>query len=273
MVAKAARILDLRPFPGSVHRLLALADDPDSSVAELRLVIEADPSIAVRILRIVNSAAFALRTRCTSLDQAVVLLGRRALTEPGVALALLDVAPGGGAIALWLRQHSSAVAGLARHLTMVLGAPANDLFTIGLLHDLGKVLELQMGDDDYPMILEDARGHRDMVHVLEQEGRGHDHAVLKAWQIPDPVPQVVALHHQPGRALDAGGPLAMQTMLIRLADHLSYLLEETAADDSDIIAEIAETEALVYLLAPERLTESWDHLCQVALESQSLMAH
>jgi len=279
MTARAAKILDLRPFPASAQRLIALAADEDSSVAEMQHVIETDPALATRLLRMVNSAAFALRARCTSVQHAIVLLGRRALSELGVAMAVIDMfRDGGDRQRRWLRQHSSGVAGIARQLALHLGLPSADLLTIGLLHDVGKLLELQMGTDDYPVLLEEAGGQRDTVHVLERKRRGYDHAVLaghilRAWQIPDPVPVVVAWHHQASRAFKAGGTVAQQTMLVRLADQLSYAFLENTEPDECLIGRVAADEAAGFLgLSAKRLEEIWTELLAVSQESQKILA-
>ncbi len=279
LAAQASRILVLRPFPASAQKLLALTNDPDSSVKQMQQVIETDPSLAMRVLRMVNSAAFGLRARCTSVPHAIVLLGRRVLGELAIALSVLEMFKAGtGPHQLWLRQHSSAVAGIARQLAMVLALPAADLLTIGLLHDIGKMFELQLGDDDYPDLLDQAGGERDAVHLLERTHHGYDHAVLaahvlKGWKIPEPVPTLVAWHHQASRAFKAGGDLARQTSLIRLADQLSYAFEETAGQDEEMYGRIAEDEAATYLgLSASKLIEIWTELRSVSVDSQGLFA-
>ena len=56
-------------------RLLALLEDPSTSVAQVEAAISLDPALSYRLLQVINSAAFSLRHRVDSLRQALVLLG------------------------------------------------------------------------------------------------------------------------------------------------------------------------------------------------------
>ena len=57
-------------------RLLQALNDPDLSVHQLENLIKHDAALCYRILRTVNSAAFALQTTVHSIREALVLLGR-----------------------------------------------------------------------------------------------------------------------------------------------------------------------------------------------------
>jgi putative nucleotidyltransferase with HDIG domain len=278
LVARTARIVNLRPCPPVVTVLLSLVTRRATSVADMRRVIEADPTLASRILRLVNSSAFALRNRCTSIEHALVLLGRQIITDLCVAMALLDVQAGHAeALQRNVRMHSSAVGGVARQLAMMLGIPTDEIFTAGLLHDLGKILELQLGEaEGYASLLERANDWPDHLHIFERKRHGYDHAalgahVLRAWKIPEPLPMLVALHHQPGRAISVGGDLASKTMVLRLADQLCYLFDEEDMINEASIEAISRTEAMTFLdLSAADLTAQWNHLRQASQDSQRL---
>ena len=51
------RSYELPHFPGTVTTLLSLLRDPTSPTAKIVEQVEADPSMNVRVLRLVNSAA------------------------------------------------------------------------------------------------------------------------------------------------------------------------------------------------------------------------
>ena len=57
-------------------RLLASADDPDISPADLETIIACDPALTARLLRLANSPAAGTRRPVASLREALVLLGR-----------------------------------------------------------------------------------------------------------------------------------------------------------------------------------------------------
>lgn len=287
MALVVARVYGLRAFPGSVQRLLALTADPDFRLADVVRTLEGDASLASRVLRLVNSAAYSLRVRCTSISHAVTLLGARAIGEVAMATAVLDLFQEQMGPSAAVREHSAVVAGLARFLAVRLRVPPEDVFTAGLLHDIGKLLMLQVEDEEVPAgyleLLVEAGNRRDTAHLLERERYGYDHAVLgghvlRAWDIPEPVPTVVAWHHQPARAFAARGEAATLVSLVRLADRLSYDLGLEARGDGPLdtdaarIADIARDESSAWLgLGPERLADLWPDLQVAYLESRQLV--
>ena len=69
------RIGDVSTLPQVALKVMEIANNPDSEVADLTRVVEGDAPLASKVLRIVNSAAYALRGKMTSLEQAVSYLG------------------------------------------------------------------------------------------------------------------------------------------------------------------------------------------------------
>src|SRR5437899_1766032 len=61
--------------PEVAQRMLTLLGGDDSGVQEVTDLILRDPSLTARLLRLANSALFAIRTRVTSIPQAVTMLG------------------------------------------------------------------------------------------------------------------------------------------------------------------------------------------------------
>jgi putative nucleotidyltransferase with HDIG domain len=278
LAAQAAKIVGLRPFPLAAQRLMAVARNPDYSVATLQEIVEGDPSLAARLLRLVNSSAYGLRRKCTSVQHAIMLLGGRALADLAAAVAVFDMVKNKADAQLnAMREHACVVAGLARQLAVSNALPSDDVFTCGLLHDLGKMLQLQLGDDSYPQLVREVEHRRDALHVLERERYGFDHAVLaghvlRSWSIPDPVPQVVAWHHQVTRAYQHGGQPATMVSLLRLADRMAYELEINEGEpDEERLASLAKDEAVAYLGLPVDTLESmWLDLQLTAMESRLL---
>ncbi len=61
--------------PALAARILELAEDPDSTVDQFADLIQMDPALAARLLRMTNSAAFGQRQQVTTIQRAVSLLG------------------------------------------------------------------------------------------------------------------------------------------------------------------------------------------------------
>jgi len=226
-----------------------------------------DPGLSQKILRLVNSAGYGLRIRCTSLGHATALLGQTKLRQVATSAVLFDHFGKASNITRKKQEHGALVASLCRYLAIHLGLPQDDLFTIGLLHDIG---QLMMLDDDlkgYEQMLMTEEGQFDALHQRERSLLGFDHAILAghvlgSWSIPAPVPEVIALHHQPARAHQAGLDVAAMVQTLRFADHLSHLLEHKRSKLA--IPELAESEAASYLDFSEiQIASMWRDLEKV----------
>ncbi len=89
-------------------------------------------------------------------------------------------------------DHSTVVGAFCRYFAVSFSPLAEELFTCGFLHDIGKLFLLEAEGEGYAALL--SRGMADS-HERERELYGFDHAnlgahVLHAWNIPDPVPLV-----------------------------------------------------------------------------------
>lgn len=255
----SASVLGLRSLPSVVHEIIRESRSNDGSVRRLASLVERDSGFAARTLRLVNSAAISSRVRCKSIVQAVSLLGLRTMAELATAMATMDLFDDQTACGIALRRHATAVAAIGRQLATRLGLPLEDVYICGLMHDLGKLFMLQEGPEDYEEILTVRTGF-DAVHLVEREAWGYDHAVLaghvlRSWEIPEPVPTVVAWHHQVSRALSDGGHVAQVVSLVRVADRLAHLSRSALTDGT--LAAIASDTAAQYLDLGEKQIEDW----------------
>lgn len=265
--AMAGRIMGARPIPAAAQKLVQLTRAEDADIHKVVRVLEMDPGLSQKVLRLVNSAGYGLRVRCTSLQHATALLGQSKMRQVATSAVLFDHFGKASALTRRKQEHGSLVASLCRYLAIHLGLPQDDLFTVGLLHDIG---ELMMLDDDLPgyaQLLEDHESSFDQLHFSERNLLGFDHAVLAAhvlasWRIPAPVPEVIALHHQPSRAHQHSLEVAAMVQTLRFADQMAHLLETKAHKTGP--RELAESEAASYLDFSEvQISAMWKDLERV----------
>ena len=92
--AKIAEMIESMPaFPKSVQQVLALADDINCNPRELVRVVEHDPVLTGRMLRVVNSAYFGLSRRISSVKEALAFIGLNTLKNVALTLAAVGALP------------------------------------------------------------------------------------------------------------------------------------------------------------------------------------
>jgi len=271
MAATAGRVLGAKPLPQSTLKLAELAGDDSTTVQQFVDVLEQDPALSAKLLRMVNSAGFSLRQRCTSVRHAVTILGSKRLFQIASTAAVLDLFDAETGYAVQVLEHSSVMGAFCRYLGAHLGLATEELFTIGSLHDIGKLMLLDTFGEQYQNLMDRSGGEADTLHALERAEFGYDHAVLaahvlKAWTIPDPVPKIVAWHHAPARAYRSSTSHAALVQTVRLADVLVHALA-TGADAADV-PRLAAHEAANYLdISEAQLVALWPELVELRLHT------
>ena len=264
MAARVARIVGAKTFPIAAKRLEQITRDPNCPIHEVVRVLETDPALSARLLRLVNSAGFGLRVRCSAVRHAAALVGLDKLHQLATTAAVLDMFDSGSKEASQVVEHGNVVAALSRYLAGHLALDGDDLFTCGFLHDIGKLMLLETEGKEYARLVRKHGREPDAMHRAEQEAYGFDHAMLGAhvlseWSIPSPIPKVVAWHHRVGLAYQASTSIAMMVNTVRLADAISYAVSRPDAEES--IARIARTDAASYLdISEQQLAAMWDEL-------------
>jgi HD-like signal output (HDOD) protein len=269
LAARVGRILGAKPFPASALRLAKLTKDPRCNIDDLQCVLETDPALSARLLRLVNSAGFALRTECTSVRHAAALVGNSRLNQIATTAAIIDMYDSSAKHAARILEHATVVGALSRYLAYYLALPADELFTCGFLHDIGKLMLLDTDGTSYEELLDAAGQEPDAIHPLERAAFGFDHAmlaghVLANWSIPDPVPQVVAWHHNAAHAFNISPQIGQMVSALRLADGIAYAYKSYYPEEE--IERLAKTDAASYLDVSEpQLAAMWDEMAALAM--------
>ena len=235
---------DLPPMHEVVMKAQEIMADPNSDIGDLATIIERDQSIAIRILKLINSAHYGLSGKVSSIKQACSLLGLRALQEVIITAAVSKVLERElkgyefESGELWL--HSVATGFCSRILAEKKNRElANDAYTGGLLHDVGKIIL-----DPYVLERKDAfddfmKDETKMVLDAEKAILGFDHAeiasdICRKWHIPENVTLAIQYHHYP--SLSEGSELAH---IVHAADYL-VRLSGLGYEDDDLMYELEE---------------------------------
>jgi putative nucleotidyltransferase with HDIG domain len=182
---KLANAVDGMPaFPKSVEKILQLTRDVNCTPRDLVEVIDKDPVVTVKILRVVNSAYYSLPRQMTSVNHAVVYLGFNTIKNLALGIAAIGMLPKSNAAGFDGEQyllHSLATAGIAKKLgQQTQDADPMDCFIGGLLHDFGKVVFAQFLPKEFRQALAICQADGSSLHLALRQTIGADHAVVGA---------------------------------------------------------------------------------------------
>lgn len=226
------RVNELPPFPLVALKLLEITRDDRKSSADIARVVEADPSIAAKTLRIVNSAAYGALRQISSIKHAVVLLGVLEIRAIALAVTLFEniVRPGRGAefdrVFFW--KHSICMAALCRAMSQEVHYPdPEEAYVAGLLHDIGKVIINSYGKTRYGAFVAAIKDHDGALVDLEDRliGLRHDDAgayFCDAWQMPERLVRAILLHHRRFAHLKLSDEEAMLVSVVALSDFITW---------------------------------------------------
>jgi putative nucleotidyltransferase with HDIG domain len=178
----AAAVDGMPAFPKSVQAILDLTRDVNCTPKDLVQVIDKDPVVTVKILKIVNSAYYSLPKQVTSINHAVVFLGFNTIKNLALSIAAIGMLPKSNEAGFDVQEyllHSLATANIAKRLATDLGGvDPMDCFIAGLLHDFGKVVFAQFMPEGFKKALELSRQDGRSLHEALQQTIGVDHAVV-----------------------------------------------------------------------------------------------
>ncbi|MCZ6599132.1 MAG: HDOD domain-containing protein [Planctomycetota bacterium] len=209
--SSAARIR-IPSLPQVVTRVTELMSRDTVELEDLTAIVEEDPPLATRVLQIANSVAFGQRSQILDIRRAAIVIGAQELQNIVMQVAIIRnfehiQQRGYDLESLW--RHSILTARVCRELANNIQDPRvritlapGDFFTLGLLHDLGKVVLLDNFGERYMDVVEDAKQKEHVLEQSEQEILGFDHAavggrVTADWGLPQPLVQAIEQHHKP----------------------------------------------------------------------------
>jgi putative nucleotidyltransferase with HDIG domain len=226
-------IRSLATIPAVASRLLELIGDPTVSLNEISRFVSNDPTLASKVLRMVNSPVYGFPGRISSVNQGVLLLGLNVVRGLLFGVSVFDLMQQ-TMIGLW--EHSLGCAVVARLISQRKGLKDVEEASIhGLLHDIGKVVLLLQFPQEYEKVMKEAQEKGVSVHEVESDYFSTTHAtvgswVAEQWSFPRTLIDVISCHHRP--QLSKVAP--MQTAVVHVADIILRARGLGFAGDSNI---------------------------------------
>ncbi len=273
----------LKKFRTEHLRLQKFVSDPAIQMSDLAKMILADPVLTAKILRLANSPYFGMQNKIDSISHALMILGLQNIKNILYREGLLQLFPMGSAkqkdalAALW--THSTLTSVCASCLADLFdGLNQGTLFTLGIIHDIGKLVILGMPrvqsfDGEFWDKLP-----RGFYIQDEDELLGVNHAVigkmaLEQWGFSDLMVHSVAMHHMPAYvhadSLHQDGDIQKYITALFIADQIARLLTgridlltpladsyRTCVDRNRLLAKLTDTTFLSQIREAAILADS-----------------
>jgi putative nucleotidyltransferase with HDIG domain len=265
-------IEDLPTLPDIVQRVSQIADNPDSSAADLAEAISTDGSISAKLLRLANSPAFGFSRQISQVKDAVTLLGFTETKTLVTSVAILGFLADDVDLdfrAYW--NHSFTCATLSRLIAKRLKTGGVETaFVAGLLHDVGKMAVAMTLPGKQAKIAELCAAG-DMTEIQAEEAAlGLNHAEVgyqlgEHWLLPPDLTAAIRGHHTPE-------PEAKPTSIARvlyLADILCKLPPSRLESELDFDANIRDVLELLQL-SEQDLNEALNDFAKIASDIPAL---
>lgn len=262
-------VKEVPTLPIVYQQLFSKMSNPNVSVPQLAEIVSKDQSLAIKILKLVNSAFYGYKKEITTISRAMVILGFRTVRNAALAISVFDYVSGCAEDDkfpiedFW--KHSLCTASAAKVLGQKVGIKQQEeTFVCGLLHDVGKLIMKKYFEEDFDEVASLAVDRGLSWSAAEEKILAVNHstlakAVLRSWNFPPNLIEAVQFHH----SLSPGASYPDMVALTNLSNHLSYKLEmgspaSTASEECDAAAlrELNTTMDQVMLHKEEILTET-----------------
>jgi len=220
---------NLPSIPHIITEVSQLLDSDKTSASDLCRVISKDQAIAAKILSVANSPLYGLPRRVATIDFAIVIIGFEHIRNILLALSLVESFTVRNTKE-WNHKnywaHSLITATAAKRIADDLHYPkSGEVFTVGLLHDLGLVVLQKYMNTEYKQIIELVKKENYSFYYAEQMVLGYTHEdiaeyLLERWNFPQSIIDSVLFHHHP--SLSDKNPVLAS--LIHLVDYMTQKL-------------------------------------------------
>jgi HD-like signal output (HDOD) protein len=187
--------------------LVKLINDPLASAKQLKDLVEIDPPLSTRILKLANSAYYGMAKRISDIQEAIIWIGFDAVKHLALSMKVLELFIGNeiddffSRDRLWKFCVTSALAGklIYRREFKEIG---NNIYSLALLHNIGIIMIDQFQPQHFMEILKEFRLKESNMFEIEKKVLGYDHAhlaseIMKEWDFNERFYLPVKFHHQP----------------------------------------------------------------------------
>lgn len=214
--------------PAIAIKILDMVRRDDFSFRDLAQIIESDPALVAKILKVANSSYYNFNRKVDNIDMALSVLGTHAVKNIALSFVICSNMKANGESGFdfdmfWRRAITAAVA--AELTAELVGQKSRDIFVTALLQDIGIIVLYSSCPEEYQMVMKENLASKNPLFEIERRYFGFDHQELGAellsqWQIPEGIYIPIKYHHRDDSVPDE---YRIQAEILRLADNLSAI--------------------------------------------------
>jgi len=221
-------------LPAIVSRLISVVSSAETSAEDAAELIEKDPALTSKVLRLANSAFYGIPRSVSSVQSAVVILGFNTLKSIVLSASVMNLFPTKSMSASFDRvrfwKHSIVCAIIARHIAQnmmnSLYIDPQSAFCAGIMHDIGKLLFELFTPKEYGEVCLRSKKNGTPLSETETLTLGLNHAdigriLADKWALPLDLEYTIVHHHAPEKA----HKIVELVSLIHLSDALAHTFD------------------------------------------------
>ncbi len=206
------KLREMKTIPSVAIRLISMIEDDTSTLQEFEEVIKIDPTLVMRLLKLVKSAYFSLRTQIKNVSEAVAYIGMDNLRNLIVLDALKNLISNDSNSGVFSRKqlwlHSSVASICCQMISeRIFVQKGENAFLCGILHDIGLIIEDQVAPDQFHDFCRTFDPKKDVLTEQELSVMGTNHQTIgyllaKNWGLKREIRQGIKLHHKSLNAIE-----------------------------------------------------------------------
>lgn len=249
------QIDNLPSLPSIVARLIRVVNSPDTSAEDAAKLIERDPALTTKMVRLANSAFYGIPRSISSVSSAVVILGFNTIRSLVLSASVMKMFSDSKKQAIdkerfWKHSIVCALAAkiIVRHFINVRMMDPESAFCAGILHDIGKLIFNEYVGEDYKIACEYAVANKVPLLDAERAVLGIDHAQIgrllaDKWALPLDLEYSLVYHHAPSQA----DKLTDLVATVHIADVLTHKVGLDLWPGEVHVQEWAETQKVLHI--------------------------
>jgi putative nucleotidyltransferase with HDIG domain len=198
------KLNDIPTLPIVATKVTELINDPNSSSAEIADVLKKDQVLTAKVLKLINSPYYGIPSEVTDVKRALAYLGFNTLAQLVLSVSVISLFADRKNSRFSLQdfwKHALGTAVASEVIAKRIGYPKpEECFTCGLLHDIGKIVLLQIAPEEFSKVVALTEKEKISFHESEKRLEIPSHGYLgeyiaNKWRLPMVIRMSIRYHH------------------------------------------------------------------------------